>query len=227
MRVPPAQSTTRSAARASASSGSRVLQLGGQPRQARAEREDLDAAPGADHRVQVEQQRAGVGLHRARHVAQHDELARRLACAGGSGGAPGRRRWRSRRAPARACRGRGRAGARRSRCERRAGASATIAAMSARAAASSSGVIAAKSLWRSTSWALWPMLSGSPSAGAASRPGARVAAHPRARPCACVRGSASRRAGARPARRRNQASKARSNGSRSSRRATSVVRSVQ
>ena len=78
MRVPLAQSTTRAAARASACSGSRVSQLGRQPCQPRAEREHLDAATASDDRVQVEQQRARVGLHRARHVAQHDELARGL-----------------------------------------------------------------------------------------------------------------------------------------------------
>ena len=227
MRVPLAQSTTRSAARASADLGVARAQLGGQARQARAEGEDLDAAPRADHRVQVEQQRAGVGLHRARHVAQHDELARRLRAPAKAPAhrvaAGGDRVARQ----ARACRGRARAGARAAGASAARGRSVTIAAMSARAAASSSGVMAAKSLWRRTSCALWPMLSGSPSAGAASRPRARVAAHRAWRPCACARGSISRRAGARPARRRNQASKARSKGSRSSRRATSVVRSVQ
>ena len=151
-------------------------QLGRQARQARAEGEDLDAAAGAHGRVEVEQQRAGVGLHRARHVAQHDELARRLACAGGSGARTGSppvaiepraSARRSRTCPRRwGCR----------RRERRRGRRAATAEMSLRAAANSSGVIAAKSLRRRTSCALVPISSGSPL-------GRRVAA----RPCASRR----------------------------------------
>ena len=51
-------------------------ELGRQPRQPRAERERLHAGPGADGRVQEQDERAGVGVHRAGHVAEHDELAR-------------------------------------------------------------------------------------------------------------------------------------------------------
>ena len=98
--------------------------------------------------------------------------------------------------------------------------------MSLRAAANSSGVIDAKSFSRSTSWALCPMESGSPSAGAASRPICGSRRMRRALLC-IVRGSTSRGGATRPARRRNHTSNARSNVARSSRRATNVVRSAQ
>src|SRR4029077_1133417 len=52
-----------------------------QPEQARAEHEYVDPAPGPDRGVQEEQQRSRVGLHRARDVAEQDELARHLDAA--------------------------------------------------------------------------------------------------------------------------------------------------
>src|SRR2546421_716942 len=54
------------------------LELLGQPMQPRSEREHLHAATRADDRVQEEEQRPGVRLHRARDVAQDDQLARNL-----------------------------------------------------------------------------------------------------------------------------------------------------
>src|SRR2546429_3600002 len=49
-----------------------------QPVQPRSEREHLHTATRADDRVQEEEQRPGVRLHRARDVAQDDQLARNL-----------------------------------------------------------------------------------------------------------------------------------------------------
>ena len=57
-------------------------QLGGEARQRRAEREHLDAGPGADRRVEEQQERARVRVHRPGDVAQDDQLSRDvLACA--------------------------------------------------------------------------------------------------------------------------------------------------
>src|SRR4249919_2620364 len=55
-----------------------ALEIRRQPGQARAKGERLDAAPRAHQRVEKEHERAGVGLHRAGDVAEHDELARDL-----------------------------------------------------------------------------------------------------------------------------------------------------
>ena len=78
MRVPPDQSCTRAAAACEAVSGVARAELRRQPRQPRAECERLDTASRAARRVQVQQQRACVGLHRARDVEDQDELARRV-----------------------------------------------------------------------------------------------------------------------------------------------------
>src|SRR4029079_8800060 len=53
-------------------------EVGGQPREARPERERLDAAPRPDDGMEEEEQRPRVAVHRARDVAQHDELARHV-----------------------------------------------------------------------------------------------------------------------------------------------------
>ena len=181
MRVPLAQSTTRSAARAQRLVGVARAQLGGQPGQPRGEREDLHAAAGAHQRVQEQQQRARVGLHRARDVAEHDELARRLGAAAERAlhgvAAGGQRAARQ----ARAGRGPGRAGAGAAAASGGAGARWRSRRSARGPPRAPRGVIAAKSLRRRTSCALQPTCSGSPSAGAASAPG-RASRRTR---CAC------------------------------------------
>ena len=62
--------------------GIACAQVGREPREPRAERKGLHPAPRTDCGVEEEQQRPGVRLHRARDVAEDDELARhRLAVA--------------------------------------------------------------------------------------------------------------------------------------------------
>ena len=140
-----------SAAAASAASGSRDAELARQPREPRAERERLDAAPGAARRVQVEQQRPGVRLHRAGDVEQQDELARRLRRGCGRRARPDRRRSRATRARARARRAPTRGGRGAGDACAAAGRATAICRISTRARANSSGVIAAKSCVRSSS----------------------------------------------------------------------------
>ena len=80
MRVPLPQSTAISFARASAASGSRVARSG-VSRVSRVPNANASTpAPGADDRVQEEEERARVRVHRAGDVAEDDELPRdRLA----------------------------------------------------------------------------------------------------------------------------------------------------
>ena len=78
MRVPPDQSSTASAARASARSGSRPRQLARDAREPRAEHERLDARARGDAGLHVLQQHPRVRRHRARHVADEHEPPRPL-----------------------------------------------------------------------------------------------------------------------------------------------------
>ena len=76
MRVPLPQSTAISFARASAASGSRVARSG-VSRVRRVPNANASTPRAGPHdRVQVEEQRPRVRVHRARDVAEHDELAR-------------------------------------------------------------------------------------------------------------------------------------------------------
>ena len=76
MRVPLPQSTAISFARASAASGSRVARSG-VSRVSRVPNANASTpAPRADDRVEVEEERPRVGVHRARDVAEDDELPR-------------------------------------------------------------------------------------------------------------------------------------------------------
>ena len=112
----------------------------------------------------------------------------------------------------------------RRRRERRFGRSVAIVAISLRARASSSGVISAKSLWRSVSSKLKPPVSSSPASGGCSPSACVPAGTARS---ACWGMSERRRSSSRTGAPRNHAANARSNVSRSSARETSVVRSVQ
>ena len=219
----PTSRCTRAAAASSAASGSRVAELRRDPRQPRAERERLDPAPRAARRVQVEQQRPRVRLHRAGDVEDQHELPRSVGPAAERAldrVAAGRERRAHEpahveRVPA-SSRGAGVACA--AAAARRA-----IAWISFRARANSSGVIAAKSL-RPQELLLAPgaeprLAAVDLRAGARRRALAALAVAAAARPRRELPGCT-----ATP---RNQASNARSNASRSSRRETSVWRSVQ
>ena len=115
IRVPPSQSKTSADARRSASSGSIARERPRQARQARAEAVGLPARVGPQRGMREDEQRAGVGRHRAGDVEEEHEPPPLAACAparrarsarrrcetsGGScaagPGAPDRARWRRR-----------------------------------------------------------------------------------------------------------------------------------
>ena len=77
MRVPPSQSCTRCPARASASSGSRLVSSRLIFGEARGEDEGMHLAPGLGHRMQEMQEEPGIFRHRARDIDQchHRRLA--------------------------------------------------------------------------------------------------------------------------------------------------------
>ena len=107
MRVPPSQSSTSAAARASAASRSRTLQRARDAGQPRAEREHLDAIGGLHGGMGELQIVAGVQLHRAGNVDQ-DQQPALTRSGGGAAAARARRRRRARSSAAsgadRACR---------------------------------------------------------------------------------------------------------------------------
>ena len=78
MRVPPDQSSAAPAARSSARSGSRPRELGRDAGEPRSEHERLDPPARGHAGLHVLEQHAGVGLHRAGHVADEHERARAL-----------------------------------------------------------------------------------------------------------------------------------------------------
>ena len=162
IRVPLPQSTHRLGALLERRLRVAGRELRREPRQPRAEGERLDTSARADGRVQEEEQRARVGVHRAGHVAEHDELARHvLARAIGpvDGVAAGAQRAADE--PPHVEHVAARVGRRRR--EARSGLVRAIVGISRRTRRYSSGVISAKSFSRSSSCAEAPSSSGSPS----------------------------------------------------------------
>ena len=135
MRVPPDQSATASAARATAASGSLAAQLVRDARQAGAERERLDPAARRHRGLQVLHEHPRVRLHRPRHVADQHQRPRAL---GALAPAPlDRLAAVAQRRAHRAAQVVARAGRPRAAPARRAGSAATAAAVRARPAARS------------------------------------------------------------------------------------------
>ena len=155
MRVPPAQSLHVAGDLGDGAVGIAALQRARDVGQPGAEQEGRDAVARVGHGVEEVQHHAGVGVHAAGDVAQHDQRRR----------APAPRlevqlrRDRARARPSRAARGAGRCGRtdRDERTKRRVGISSRISAMrwmAARARACSAALICSKSLAFSCSSAL-------------------------------------------------------------------------
>ena len=162
MRVPLPQSCTASVHLLERRRRIAAVELGGQARQVRAEGEHLDAGPRADGRVQEQQQRARVRVHRARDVARAPRACAAPACARARAARPDRRPCAATGGSAGACRAGRRAVWRRRRRDARRGRALAIAAISRRASKNSSGVISPKSFSRISSWPDAPSSIGSP-----------------------------------------------------------------